>query len=93
MRLFRGDGDFDAFERSIAKTLETRPMRILAYCLMPNHWHLVLWPEGAGDLGAFVQKLTITHVRNWQEHRRRVGYGHVYQGRYKSFPVEGDEHF
>lgn len=93
MRLFRGDGDFEAFERAITKTLETRPMRILAYCLMPNHWHLVLWPQHAGDLGAFMQKLTITHVRNWQEHRRRVGYGHLYQGRYKSFPVEGDEHF
>jgi putative transposase len=40
-----------------------------------------------------MQKLTITHARNWQEHRRRVGYGHLYQGRYKSFPVESDEHF
>ncbi len=40
-----------------------------------------------------MQKLTITHVRNWQENRRRVGYGHLYQGRYKSFPIEGDDHF
>ncbi len=40
-----------------------------------------------------MQKLTVTHVRNWQEHRHRVGYGHVYQGRYKSFPVETDEYF
>jgi MoxR-like ATPase len=53
----------------------------------------VLWPERDGDLGAFLQKLTITHVRNWQENRQRVGYGHLYQGRYKSFPVESDEHF
>jgi putative transposase len=53
----------------------------------------VLWPERDGDLGAFMQKLTITHVRNWQENRRRVGYGHLYQGRYKSFPLESDEHF
>lgn len=93
MRLFLGDADFAAFERILAKTLETRPMRILAYCLMSNHWHLLLWPERTGDLGAFMQKLTITHARNWQEHRHRVGYGHLYQGRYKSFPVEGDEHF
>ncbi|HEX3657808.1 MAG TPA: transposase [Pirellulales bacterium] len=93
MRLFLRDADFEAFERMIVKTLETRPMRILAFCLMPNHWHLVLWPERDGDLGAFMQKLTITHARNWQEHRRRVGYGHLYQGRYKSFPVESDEHF
>ena len=93
MRLFLNEADFEAFERIIAKTLQTRPMRIVAYCLMPNHWHLVLWPEHDGDLAAFMQKLTITHARNWQEYRRRVGYGHLYQGRYKSFPVESDEHF
>jgi putative transposase len=93
MRLFLRDADFEAFERILAKTLQTRPMRILAYCLMSNHWHLLVWPERDGDLGAFMQKLTITHARNWQEHRRRVGYGHLYQGRYKSFPVEDDEHY
>jgi putative transposase len=93
MRLFRGDADFEAFERILARTLETCPIRIVSYCLMPNHWHLVLWPEDDGDLGTFMQKLTITHARNWQEHRHRVGFGHLYQGRYKSFPVEHDEHF
>ena len=40
-----------------------------------------------------MQRLTITHVRRWQEHRGYAGLGHVYQGRYKSFPVESDEHF
>ena len=93
MRLFLKDADFEAFERIIEKTLESCPMRICAYCLMSNHWHLVLWPERDGDLAAFMQKLTITHVRNWQENRKRVGYGHLYQGRYKSFPVESDDHF
>jgi putative transposase len=93
MRLFLKDADFQAFERIIEKTLQTCPMRICAYCLMSNHWHFVLWPERDGDLGAFMQKLTITHVRNWQENRHRVGYGHLYQSRYKSFPVESDEHF
>jgi putative transposase len=64
MRLFLRDEDFEAFERIIVKTLETRPMRILPYCLMSNHWHLLLWPQEDGDLGAFMQKLTITHARN-----------------------------
>ena len=92
-RLFLQDADFEAFERIIQRTLESRPMRIVAYCLMSNHWHFVLWPKRDGDLAAFMQKLTITHARNWQEHRRQVGYGHLYQGRYKSFPIERDEHF
>ena len=93
MRLFLKDADFEAFEQIIEQTLETRRMRILSYCLLPNHWHFVLWPQREGDLGAFLQKLTITHARNWQVCRRRVGYGHLYQGRYKSFPIENDEHF
>ena len=67
MRLFLKDGDFEAFERVIQKTLQTRPMRIIAYCLMSNHWHMVLWPERDGDLGGFMQKLTITHARNWPD--------------------------
>jgi putative transposase len=93
MRLFRKDGDYEAFERVLAETLEIRPMRVCAYCIMPNHWHLVLWPKEDGDLAAFMQRLSITHVRRWQEHRHVVGEGHVYQGRYKSFPIERDEHF
>ena len=68
-------------------------MRVCAYCLMPSHWHILLWPERDGDLARFMQRLTITHVRRWQENRHDVGLGHVYQGRYKSFPVEEDEHF
>jgi putative transposase len=67
-------------------------MRILGYLIMPNHWHLVLWPEHDGDLGAFMQRLTTTHVRRWHLHRNSVGYGHLYQGTYKSFPIETDEH-
>jgi len=50
-------------------------MRVLSYPLLPNHCHLVVWPRREGELAAFAQKLTITHVRNWHEHRRRVGYG------------------
>ena len=68
-------------------------MRICAYALMPNHWHLVLWPAQDGELAAFMQQLTTKHVRRWQLHRRKVGCGHVYQGRYKSFPVEHEEYF
>jgi putative transposase len=93
MELFSKEQDYAAFEGLLEKTLESRPMRICAYCLMPNHWHFVLWPEHDGDLAAFMQQLTTKHVRRWQLHRRRVGYGHVYQSRYKSFPVEKEEYF
>jgi putative transposase len=81
--LFTKHGDFLALERVVEETLRTRPMRLCAYCLMSNHWHLVVWPERDGDLPAFMQQLTNTHVKRWKEHRREIGYGHLYQGRYK----------
>ena len=93
MQVFEKAGDYEAFERVLKETLEEVPMRVCAYCLMPSHWHILLWPERDGDLARFMQRLTITHVRRWQENRHYVGLGHVYQGRYKSFPVEEDEHF
>src|SRR5688572_1014542 len=91
--LFRHDDDYAAFVRALAETVDRVPMRVCGYCLMPNHWHLALWPAADGALARFMQRLTITHVRRWLEHRRRVGTGSVYQGRYKSFPVQDDAHF
>lgn len=93
MQLFEKVGDYEAFDRVLAETLGQTAMRVCAYSVMPNHWHLLLWPEKDGDLARFMQRLTLTHVRRWQEHRHWVGLGHMYQGRYKSFPVEEDGHF
>jgi putative transposase len=90
--LFRSGGDFEAFQRCLVQTLESTPMRILAYCVMSNHWHLVLWPARDGDLARFMLRLTIAHVRRWLIHRDEVGTGHVYQGRYKSFAISDDGH-
>ena len=92
-QLFFSDEDYLAFVKIIGRTLEKRPMRLLSYCLMPNHWHFVLYPENDGDLGRFMQLLTVTHVTRWQKNFNKVGFGHVYQGRFKSFPVETDESF
>lgn len=91
--LFDHDGDFDAFVQVMAEAMTHVPIDLLAYCLMPNHWHLVLRPRATGDLGRFMQRLTVTHVRRWRAHRQSVGQGHVYQGPYKSFAVQKDGHF
>jgi putative transposase len=60
---------------------------------MPNHWHLVVCPKGDRDLSDFGHWLTLTHTQRWHAHYHDVGTGHLYQGRFKSFPVEADEHF
>jgi putative transposase len=91
-RIFGKETDYAAFERAMCETLRRRPMRILGYLIMPNHWRLVLWPECDGELAAFMHRLTITHVRRWRLHRKTVGCGHLDQGTYKSFPIEEDEH-
>jgi len=91
--LFADDADYAAFERVLEAALAAVPVRLLAYCVMPNHWHLLLWPRKDGDLGSFMQRLTTTHVRRWHTHRHSEGRGHIYQGVYKSFPVQDDRHF
>ncbi|MHB1158142.1 MAG: transposase [Phycisphaerales bacterium] len=93
MTIFDDDADYAAFERILTQTLDEAPMRLLGWCLMPNHWHLVLWPRHDGDLGRFMHRLTVRHVRRWHEHHHSVGGGHVYQGPYKSFVVQTDAHF
>ena len=64
---------------------------MLAYCLMPNHWHMVLWPKKDGEMSEFLRWLTLTHSQRLHAHRHTTGYGHIYQGRFKSFPVEQDQ--
>jgi len=90
--LFEADGDYRAFERVLIQACERVGMRLLSYCVMPNHWHLVVWPRGDGDLSRFMNWLTLTHTQRWHQHRQSVGHGHVYQGRFKSFPVETNEY-
>ena len=92
--IFQKEGDYAAFERVLGEALEHVPgFRLLAYCLMPNHWHLVVWPRRDGELSDFGHWLTLTHTQRWHAHYHDVGMGHLYQGRFKSFPIAEDEHF
>lgn len=91
--LFADEADYAAFERVLEQAVEVVPMRVLAYCLMPNHWHLLLWPRADRHLAAFMHWLQVTHVRRWHQHRHSTGRGHLYQGAFKSFPVQEDAHF
>jgi putative transposase len=93
MRLFHKDEDYQAFERVLAEGLERYPVELLTYCVMPNHWHLVVRPRTDEALGRWMGWVGVTHVRRHHEHYHRRGGGHLYQGRFKSFPVSSDEHF
>lgn len=88
--VFHKAEDYEAFLRVVGESSLRLPMRLLAYCLMPNHFHLVLRPHGDGDLSRWMQWLMTTHVRRYLRHYSHSG--HVWQGRFKAFPIQDDEH-
>src|SRR5438874_1075913 len=92
-RLFFKPADYAAFEKVLEEAARRFPdVLLLAYCLMPNHWHLVIRPRRARLLSRYMQWVTTTHMRRWHAHRHSIGTGPVYQGRFKSFPVQDDAH-
>jgi putative transposase len=88
--VFHAEGDYRAFINVLSDASERIPMRLLAYCLMPNHFHLALWPSHDGELSRWMQWLLTAHVRRY--HRWHESSGHVWQGRFKAFPIEQDAH-
>lgn len=91
--IFETDRDYLLFESILAEGVERFGTRILSYCLMPNHWHLILYPKQDGELSLFMGWISNTHTKRWHTRNGTIGQGHLYQGRYKSFVVERDAHF
>jgi len=89
-QVFHDDADYRGFLELLATAGRRVPVRLLGFCLMPNHFHLVLWPRAQGDLSRYLQWLLTAQVRRY--HRRYRSTGHVWQGRFKAFPVENDAH-
>ena len=93
LRIFRKKSDFAAFEAILAEGIERSDMRICGYCIMSNHWHLLLWPREDGDLSDYMRWVTLTHTQRFHASHGTAGIGHLYQGRYKSFPIQDDGHY
>ncbi|MBT8083712.1 MAG: transposase, partial [Woeseia sp.] len=88
--VFHGPADYHSFTDLMIRACTRIPMRVISYCLMPNHFHFVLWPHSDGDLSKWMQWLLTTHVRHY--HRLRDTDGRVWQGRFKAFPIQTDRH-
>jgi putative transposase len=91
--VFHKDGDFAAFERILSEGLDRYDVALYAYQIMPNHWHMLLRPGKDGEMSRLLRWVTATHTMRYHAHYDSSGCGHVYQGRFKSFPVQGDDHF
>src|ERR1700687_2120230 len=89
-QIFFKDGDYQAFLKALGNAHKKVPVPVLAYCLMPNHFHLVVWPRQNGELGRLMHWLEHPKVRRY--HRHYLSSGHLYQGRFKSFPIQDDKH-
>lgn len=93
LALFRKEADYAAFERIMIEAHGRHGLRILGWCVMRNHWHFVVWPREEGEVTAYFRWLAHTHAMRWHVAHGTVGRGHLYQGRFKSFPIQEDEHF
>jgi putative transposase len=88
--VFLKDEDYEAFLKAIGHASVEIPMPVLGFCLMPNHFHLAVLPKDDGDLSRWMHWLLNTHVRRY--HKHYGGSGHIWQGRFKAFPIQEDEH-
>ncbi|NPV93448.1 MAG: transposase [Firmicutes bacterium] len=90
-QVFHKEHDYRAFIELMGEAKDRYPVKIFAYCLMPNHFHLVLQPTHGDDLSKWMQWLMTSHIRRYHGHYGTCG--HVWQGRYKSFVIQNDSHF
>ncbi|HXK27786.1 MAG TPA: transposase [Candidatus Binatia bacterium] len=88
--VFHKAQDYQAFLSILGLAKARHPVKIFAFSLMPNHFHFVIESSHHQSLSQFMQWLLTSHVRRYHKHYGSSG--HVWQGRFKSFPVQRDEH-
>src|SRR5262249_26888078 len=88
--VFHKPADYDAFVNTMVDARARLPVDILGFCLMPNHFHLVMRTHADGDLGRFMQWVLTSHARRYHTHYKTTG--HVWQGRFKAFQIQADDH-
>jgi putative transposase len=88
--VFHKPGDYDAFVEAMTDACTRARVDLLGYCFKPNHFHLIVRTDRDADLGRWMQRLLMAHARRYYRHYGTTG--HVWQGRFKAFPVEDDDH-
>jgi putative transposase len=89
-KVFSDASDREAFRDALGRTNERYPFELFGYCLMPDHFHLLLKPAPGQSISRIVQSLTV--AQGAQYHRHHGTSGHVWQGRFKSHVIQEDAH-
>jgi putative transposase len=85
--LFMHPGDYRAFIDILAEGVTRYDAPLVAYCVLNNHWHLLLGPLGKRRLSGLMHWVTTTHAGRWHRAHQSTGQGAVYQGRFTSTPL------
>lgn len=93
LTLFDEPVEYEMFLQVLDEAETTCPIRLLEYCVMPNHWHLLVWPERDDQLSQFMRWITGVHAQRWRRARGQPGKGAVYQGRYRWVAVQNGHHY
>jgi putative transposase len=91
--VFTDAADFLGFLAALADAADRTTVRLVAFCLMPNHWHLVLWPVRGCEVSAYMQLAMNAHIRDLQRRHGTTGTGHIYQGRFKNSAILSERQF
>jgi len=86
--IFTRPTDYRAFLKVLDEGLALYPVRLLAYCVMSNHWHLVVGPKGTNELSSFMRWVSATHAVRWHHRHGTIGQGALYKGRFQARPIE-----
>src|SRR5258708_33101508 len=87
--VFADNADHEAFQDALTKTQGRYPFQLVGYCVMTNHFHLLIRPEKGQSISRILQSLTVAHT--WRYHKRHRTVGHVWQGRFKSPVIQADD--
>ncbi len=86
--IFARPPDYRAFLAVLSTGLQHHPVRLLSYCVLSNHWHLVVDAGTVATLSRFMKWVSATHAIRWHRRHQTVGQGPLYQGRFRAIPIE-----
>lgn len=87
--IFQNPYDYMQVLQVLGEALEKFPISLYAFCIMPNHWHLLLQASKPKAVSRFMHWFGTTHTTRYRKSHETVGRGALYQNRFRSHPVHG----